>query len=377
MQAGQLEAAIRLGMATDPARRPATPGELVERLRSGWEAGLPTGVVTLCCSDIEAAAAAWDTDPGAMAQALVRHDELIADAVEANGGRLVKTLGDDGATVSVFDSATRAVEAVMAAQRALAAEPWPADLRLAVRWGIHTGEVERRDAGYVGPAMRSAAQVRAQAEGGQILLSRVTSELVAGHLSGGCSLVDLGPHRLTATARPSTSSRSPGPGIEAPPPATTCPYRGLLAFQPGDERFFFGRELVVDDILGRLAPGRLAGRRRRLREREVLAPARRRRSPPSRRRGARGRGRRAGHARRRPGARRRRRRRAAARRRPVRGAVHAVRRRRRGARVFVDALLAPARSRRGRAARRPLRATRRASATSRARWRATRCCSAR
>ena len=125
MQAGQLEAAIRLGMATDPARRPATPGELVERLRSGWEAGLPTGVVTLCCSDIEAAAAAWDTDPGAMAQALVRHDELIADAVEANGGRLVKTLGDDGATVSVFDSATRAVEAVMAAQRALAAEPWP------------------------------------------------------------------------------------------------------------------------------------------------------------------------------------------------------------------------------------------------------------
>ena len=256
VQAGQLEAAIRLGMATDPARRPATPGELVERLRSGWEAGLPTGVVTLCCSDIEAAAAAWDTDPGAMAQALVRHDELIADAVEANGGRLVKTLGDDGATVSVFDSATRAVEAVMAAQRALAAEPWPADLRLAVRWGIHTGEVERRDAGYVGPAMAIGAQVRAQAEGGQILLSRVTSELVAGHLGPGCSLVDLGPHRLTAGA-PEHVFAVAGPGIEAPPPATTCPYRGLLAFQPDDERFFFGRELVVDDILGRLAPGRL------------------------------------------------------------------------------------------------------------------------
>ena len=45
-QAEQLEAAIRLGMATDPAQRPATPGELVERLRAGWAAGLPTGVVT-------------------------------------------------------------------------------------------------------------------------------------------------------------------------------------------------------------------------------------------------------------------------------------------------------------------------------------------
>ena len=38
-QAEQLEAAIRLGMATDPARRPKTPGELVERLRAGWAAG--------------------------------------------------------------------------------------------------------------------------------------------------------------------------------------------------------------------------------------------------------------------------------------------------------------------------------------------------
>ena len=38
-QAEQLEAAIRLGMATDPAQRPASPGELVERLRAGWAAG--------------------------------------------------------------------------------------------------------------------------------------------------------------------------------------------------------------------------------------------------------------------------------------------------------------------------------------------------
>ena len=35
-QAEQLEAAIRIGMATDPARRPATPGELIELLRAGW-----------------------------------------------------------------------------------------------------------------------------------------------------------------------------------------------------------------------------------------------------------------------------------------------------------------------------------------------------
>jgi eukaryotic-like serine/threonine-protein kinase len=41
-QAEQLEAAIRRGMASDPARRPKTPGELVERLRAGWTTGLPS-----------------------------------------------------------------------------------------------------------------------------------------------------------------------------------------------------------------------------------------------------------------------------------------------------------------------------------------------
>ena len=65
-------------MATDPARRPPTPGELVERLRAGWAAALPTGVVTFCLSDIEGSTAMWEADPAAMAEALVRHDELIA-----------------------------------------------------------------------------------------------------------------------------------------------------------------------------------------------------------------------------------------------------------------------------------------------------------
>ena len=93
-QAEQLEAALRLGLATDPARRPATPGELVESLRSGWGAALPTGVMTFCLSDIEGSAALWDGDPAAMAEALVRHDEIIAAHVEARGGRFLKSMGE-------------------------------------------------------------------------------------------------------------------------------------------------------------------------------------------------------------------------------------------------------------------------------------------
>jgi class 3 adenylate cyclase/tRNA A-37 threonylcarbamoyl transferase component Bud32 len=256
-QAGQFEAAIRLGMATDPARRPKTPGELVERLRAGWSAALPTGVVTVCCSDVDGSTALWEAQPEATAEALVRHDALIVDAVEERGGRVVQTMGEAGSTVSVFDSAPRAIDAVLAAQRALAAEAWPRGVSIAVRWGLHTGPVERRNADYFGPAVAVGAWLRAQADRGQIFLSTITSELVAGHLPGGCSLVDLGPHRVSDVGAPEHVFALEAPGVDAPPPATECPYRGLLAFDAEDERFFFGRELVVAELVERIAPGRL------------------------------------------------------------------------------------------------------------------------
>jgi serine/threonine protein kinase len=93
-QAEQFEVAIRLGMATNPARRPTTPGELVERLRAGWAEALPTGVITFCLSDIEGSPALWDAHPAAMAEALVRHDELIADC--AVGGAVARGSADRG-----------------------------------------------------------------------------------------------------------------------------------------------------------------------------------------------------------------------------------------------------------------------------------------
>jgi serine/threonine protein kinase len=127
-EAEQLESAIRLGMRTDPARRPATPGELIERLRAGWAQALPTGVLTFCMSDIEDSTAMWESEPAAMAEALVRHDELIAECVESQGGRFLKSTGEGDSTISVFDSAPHALAAVLSAARALAAEPWPGGL---------------------------------------------------------------------------------------------------------------------------------------------------------------------------------------------------------------------------------------------------------
>ncbi len=254
-QAEQFEAAIRLGMATNPTRRPATPGELVERLRAGWAEALPTGVITFCLSDIEGSPALWDAHPAAMAEALVRHDELIADCVERRGGQFLKSIGES--TVSVFDSAPDALAATVAATRAVSAERWSEDLPVAVRFGIHTGEADRRGTDYLGPAVNLASQLCDQADGGQIFLSSVTTELVAAHLPEGCELVDLGPHRLRGLGKPEQVRAIKAPDITAPLAATECPYRGLLAFEPEDRAYFFGREAVIRELTERLRPGGL------------------------------------------------------------------------------------------------------------------------
>jgi class 3 adenylate cyclase len=253
--AKQLEAAIRTGMATAPQRRPATPGELIERLRAGWAEALPAGVITLCVSDIEGSDAMWNSQPAEMAEALVRHDELIAGCVEAHGGQFLKSMGEGDSTMSVFNSAPDALTAAVEATRLLGAEHWPDDLDVAVRFGINTGASEHRGIDYFGPTVNLAARLRDQADGSQIFLSAVTAELVGRHLPDGWGLVDLGPHRLEGASTPERIHAVKTAGVRAPPPATDCPYRGLPAFEPED----------------RAAGGRNAGRRgRRFGQRQVV-----------------------------------------------------------------------------------------------------------
>ncbi|MEA2168014.1 MAG: hypothetical protein QOF76_1314 [Solirubrobacteraceae bacterium] len=254
-QAARLQAALSAGLDPEPARRPATPGELIERLRSGWASTLPTGVMTFCMTDIVGSTGLWEAEPEAMAAALVRHDELIAGVMDAYGGRFLKSMGEGDSTVSVFESATQAVRAAVDATLALQREPWPRDLAVRDRFGLHTGEAQRRAGDYFGATINLAARMRGEAGGGEILLSGRTAELAAAGLPAGYTLVDLGPHQLKGIAQPEAIMALSGPGLTTA--ATACPYRGLLAFEPQDRRLFFGREDVVDDALGRVARGRL------------------------------------------------------------------------------------------------------------------------
>jgi class 3 adenylate cyclase/WD40 repeat protein len=219
--------------------------------------GAQAGVVTFCMSDIEGSTRLWESYPGAMAEALQRHDELIAAVVEANGGRFVKSMGEGDSTTSVFDSPLQAVRAALEAVRALEAEPWPDGVPLRARFGLHTGEAEWRDGVYLGTTPNLAARVRSAGDGGEVLLSDATAALVADELPRDCAIVDLGPHRLKGIDQPQPIKALTGPGLTTAPIAAECPYRGLLAFESRHRHLFFGREEVVADVLARIARGRL------------------------------------------------------------------------------------------------------------------------
>ena len=103
---------------------------------------------------------------------LEEHDRIVRRLIEQQRGRLIKTTGDG--VLAVFDGPGRAIRC------ALAMEPALARLNLSVRAGLHTGEVEDRGDDIAGIAVHAAARVMSKAGAGEVLVSRVVADLVAG-----------------------------------------------------------------------------------------------------------------------------------------------------------------------------------------------------
>ncbi|OBH69288.1 regulator [Mycobacterium mantenii] len=161
-----------------------------------------TRAVTFLLTDIEGSTAAWEAEAGAMAGALARHDELVEQVVTSRGGRLIKTRGEGDATFSVFDRPSAGAAAAIELQDAITHEPWALRDPIRVRMALHTGEVELRDGDYFGRAVNRVARLRSLAEGGQILCSGATAELVIDSLADDVMLTDLGMRQLKNLTRP-------------------------------------------------------------------------------------------------------------------------------------------------------------------------------
>ena len=113
------------------------------------------------------------------------HDETARRHLNRFGGREVKTTGDG--VLFVFSAPGRAIGCACAMRD---------DLRtmgLELRAGIHTGQIERRDADIGGMAVHIAARVQAAANPGEVLVSRTVRDLVAGSIF---EWTDRGRHQL-------------------------------------------------------------------------------------------------------------------------------------------------------------------------------------
>ncbi len=243
--AGRLEAALRTGLSIDPARRPATPGELVERLRAGWDDPTPTGVATVLLTDVVESSTLWEQSPQ-LVPALLAEMQLVVDRnVEDHGGRRIGATVEGDATVSVFPNAASAVRAAVGLQRGLASRPGA----LRVRAGLATGELVHLDGDVHGPTLNRAARIRDLARAGEVLASASTADVVRPALPAGVDLLTLGPHVLRGLDGADEIAAVVADGVAAPPDPARSPYPGLAPFRPEDADLFFGREETVERCL--------------------------------------------------------------------------------------------------------------------------------
>ncbi len=161
-------------------------------------------------TDIEGSTVLLDRLGPAYRDVLSLQRRVIRDVVTTFHGHEMGTEGDS--FFVVFARAADGVLAAVAAQRALSAAAWPGGGQVSVRMGLHTGEPERHEDGYVGMDVHRAARVAASARGGQIIATAATWGVASGHVDG-VEVEDLGWHRLKDIRSPERLYRIRAPDL--------------------------------------------------------------------------------------------------------------------------------------------------------------------
>jgi DNA-binding NarL/FixJ family response regulator/class 3 adenylate cyclase len=161
-----------------------------------------SGTFTFLISDIEGSTLLARSLGDGWGDVLGDHHRLLRSAFEEAGGEGIGTQGD--AFFVAFRRPKDAAVAALAAQRSLATHEWPEGVTVRVRMGIHTGEGSISAGEYHGVAIHRAARLCSASNGGEILVSQVTSALLEDeeHVSSAFLLVDLGEQQLKDFDRP-------------------------------------------------------------------------------------------------------------------------------------------------------------------------------
>jgi predicted ATPase/class 3 adenylate cyclase/Tfp pilus assembly protein PilF len=213
------------------------------------------GVLTFIFTDVVGSTRLWERAPEAAKASIARQEFMVREAVREHGGSVFKTVGD--ACCCVFQSPVDAARAAIAAGRALERESWPqAAGKVRVRFAIHSGTANAEDGDYFGSTLNRVSRLAAATNGGQILVSESTREMIAGRLDRECDFRDLGAHRLKDLAEPQKIFQIVAPGLPAdfPPPASLDSRPNNL---PSQLSQFIGRENEMETLRALLAEHRL------------------------------------------------------------------------------------------------------------------------
>jgi class 3 adenylate cyclase len=161
---------------------------------------LPRGQVTLLFADIEGSTALATRLGERWPETLLEVRRFVAGLVRRAGGVEVDARADE--YLGVFTHATAAVQAALAVERGLAARRWGDGDVVRLRIGLHTGQPELTDEGYVGLEIHRAARVGTVGHGGQIVLSAAAVMALADDLPIDADVVPLGTYQLRGVSQP-------------------------------------------------------------------------------------------------------------------------------------------------------------------------------
>lgn len=136
-------------------------------------------------ADVSGSTKLYDTVGDKIAYAAVqRCVDVFSETTQQNGGRVIKTIGDE--VMAVFPSANSATIAAIDMQNAMETMEPTDGTRLGARIGYHYGEAIERDGDLFGDTVNLAARLSGVAIRGQIISSRSTVDLLNPVLRASC-----------------------------------------------------------------------------------------------------------------------------------------------------------------------------------------------
>jgi class 3 adenylate cyclase len=153
---------------------------------------LPDGPVTFLYADVEGSTELLGLLGERYADVLAEERRLLRTIIRQHGGFEIDSRADE--FFAAFPEDTDPAGAAIGIHRQLRNHPWPDAAALRVRIGLHSGQPQMTDEGYVGLDVHRACRVGSAGHGGQTLMSE--SARLASRLPPEATVEPLGAFRL-------------------------------------------------------------------------------------------------------------------------------------------------------------------------------------